>query len=89
MGLDSGLVFKRPVLCSHCNEERLFTLRAIADSPTLKCAGCGSSIQMSHSIYEPLIRDVRKTLAALDSVPSIPFFDQPAGLHRLPVTRFH
>ena len=33
MGLDAGRVLKRPVLCPHCNEEYLFTLRAIADNP--------------------------------------------------------
>jgi hypothetical protein len=44
MGLDTGTVFKRSVLCPHCNEDYLFTLRAIADNPELKCRGCGGSI---------------------------------------------
>jgi hypothetical protein len=82
MSLDSGQVFKRPVLCPHCNEERLFTLRVIADNPKLKCPGCANSIYMNQSIYEPLLREVRKTLAAIDSVPATPLFYQSAGLHR-------
>jgi hypothetical protein len=32
MGLDTGAVLKRSVLCPHCNEDYLFTLRAIADN---------------------------------------------------------
>jgi hypothetical protein len=79
MNLDTGQIFKQPVLCPHCNEERLFTLRAIADSPKLRCPGCGNSIYMSRSIYEPLIREVRKALAAIDSVPSNRRFYQSAG----------
>jgi hypothetical protein len=31
MGLDAGRVLKRSVLCPHCHEERLFTLRAIVE----------------------------------------------------------
>jgi hypothetical protein len=42
MGLDTGAVFKRPVLCPHCNEDYLFTLRAIAYSQELRCHGCGA-----------------------------------------------
>jgi hypothetical protein len=30
MGLDAGAVLKRSVLCPHCNEDYLFTLRVIA-----------------------------------------------------------
>ena len=37
MGLDAGTVLKRSVLCTHCNEAYLFTLRAIADNPELRC----------------------------------------------------
>jgi hypothetical protein len=40
MGLDAGTVLKRSVLCTHCNEAYLFTLRAIADNPELRCYGC-------------------------------------------------
>jgi len=29
-------VLKRSVLCPHCNEDYLFTLRAIADNPELE-----------------------------------------------------
>ena len=36
MFLDTGQVFKRPVSCPHCHEERLFTLRAIAASANIK-----------------------------------------------------
>ena len=77
MGLDAGQVLKRPVLCPHCNEERLFTLRAIADNRQLKCPGCSSSICISKSVYEPLIREVRSILDVIDSVQSAPsFIDQ-------------
>jgi len=41
MCLDAGTVLKRYVLCPHCVENYLFTLRAIAYNPELKCHGCG------------------------------------------------
>ena len=69
MGLDTGSVFKRPILCPHCNEDYLFTLRAIADNPELRCYGCGKSIRLGNSVYEPLVSDVRTTLEAIDSAP--------------------
>ena len=69
MGLDTGTVFKRSALCPHCNEEYLFTLRAIADNPELTCYGCGGSIHLRDSVYEPLVSDVRNSLAAIDSAP--------------------
>ena len=55
MGLDAGTVLKRSVLCLHCNEEYLFTLRAIADCSELRCYGCGGSIRLRDSVYEPLV----------------------------------
>jgi hypothetical protein len=67
MGLDAGRVLKRSVLCPHCHEERLFTLRAIADDPQLKCSGCGGELCISDRVYELLLREVRNTLAAIDS----------------------
>jgi transcription elongation factor Elf1 len=67
MGVDTGTIFKRPVLCSHCNEEYLFTLRAIANNPVLKCHGCGGSISLRDYIYEPLLGDVKDTLQSIDS----------------------
>jgi hypothetical protein len=67
MGLDAGRVLKRSVLCLYCREERLFTLRAIAENPQLKCSGCGSDVCISNNVYEPLLREVRNTLAAIDS----------------------
>ena len=69
MGLDTGTVFKRSVLCPHCNEDYLFTLRAIADNSELRCYGCGGSIRLSDSVYEPLVSDVRNSLEAIDSAP--------------------
>ena len=66
MGLDAGRVLKRSVLCPHCNEDYLFTLRAIADNPELKCHGCGGSIHLSNRLYEPLLSDVRNTLDGID-----------------------
>jgi hypothetical protein len=89
MGLDAGQIFKRPVLCPCCSEERLFTLRAIADSPKLQCQGCGGRIPISDRVYEPLIREVRNTLQAIDSIQSVPLFYQSAGLHRVAGTPFH
>jgi hypothetical protein len=67
MCLDTGAIFKRPVLCSHCNEDYLFTLRAIANNPVLTCHGCGGSIFLRDCVYEPLLRDVRNILEAIDS----------------------
>jgi len=69
MGLDAGAVLKRPVLCPHCNEDYLFTLRAIADNPELSCHGCGGSIRLSDRVFEPLLRDVRNTLDEIASAP--------------------
>jgi hypothetical protein len=66
MGLDTGEVFKRTVLCPHCNEDYLFTLRAIACNQELRCHGCGGSIRLSDRVYEPLLSDVRNTLDAID-----------------------
>jgi hypothetical protein len=63
MGLDAGTVLKRSVLCTHCNEDYYFTLRAIANNPELKC----HRIPLSDSIYEPLLSDVRNILEAIDS----------------------
>jgi hypothetical protein len=67
MGLDAGRVLKRSVLCLHCNEDYLFTLRAIADNPELKCYGCGGRIRLRDSIYEPLVSEVRNAIEAIDS----------------------
>ena len=44
---NSGTVFKRYVLCLHCKGDYLFTLRAIAHNPELRCHGCGGSIRLS------------------------------------------
>ena len=74
MGLDTGTEFKRSVSGPHCNEDYLFTLRAIADNPELKCHGCGGSIRLRDSDYEPLLSEVRNTLEAIDSVQLVPFF---------------
>jgi transcription elongation factor Elf1 len=70
MGLDAGQVLKRAVLCPHCNEDYLFTLRTIANNSELKCPGCGNRISISDSVYEPLVNDVRNVLSAMDSVPT-------------------
>jgi hypothetical protein len=67
MCLETGRVFKRPVLCPQCNEDYLFTLRAIANNPVLRCHGCTGSISLCDSLYEPLVRDVRNTLQSIDS----------------------
>jgi transcription elongation factor Elf1 len=69
MGLDAGTVLKRSVLCPHCNEEYLFTLRAIANNSELRCYGCGDSIRLFDSVYEPLVSDVKNSLEAIDSAP--------------------
>jgi hypothetical protein len=72
MGLDSGAVFKRPVLCPHCNEDYLFTLRAIANNQELRCHGCGGSIRLSDRVYEPLLSDVKNILDAIDCAQLVP-----------------
>jgi hypothetical protein len=69
MGLDAGSVLKRLVLCPHCNVDYLFTLRVIVDNTELRCPGCGGSICLRDSVYEPLVSDVRNSLAAIDSAP--------------------
>jgi hypothetical protein len=74
MLFDAGQVLKRPVLCRHCHEERLFSLRDIIESPQLQCHGCGNSIRISDSIYRSLIREIIKTLAAIDSIQAAPSF---------------
>jgi hypothetical protein len=74
MGLDAGRVLKRSVLCPHCNEDYLFTLRAIADNPELKCHGCGGTIRLRAGVYKPLLSEVRNTLEAIDSIQLAPFF---------------
>ena len=74
MGLDTGTVFKRSILCPHCNEDYLFTLRAIADNPELKCHGCGGSIRLHDSVYESLLSEVRNTLEAIDTAQLTPTF---------------
>ena len=74
MSLDTGAVFKRPVLCPHCNEDYLFTLRAIAYNQELRCHGCGGSIRLSDRVYETLLSDVRNTLDAIDCAQLVPSF---------------
>jgi transposase-like protein len=74
MSLDTGAVFKRPVLCPHCNKDYLFTLRAIACNQELRCHGCSGSIRLSDRVYEPLLSDVRNTLDAIDCAQLVPSF---------------
>jgi PHP family Zn ribbon phosphoesterase len=69
MGLDPGRVLKRAVLCPHCKEDYLFTLRDIADNPELRCHGCGGSIRLSDRVYESLLSDVGNALDEIDSAP--------------------
>ena len=70
MCLDAGAAFKRYVLCPHCKEDYLFTLRGIANNPELRCHGCGESIRLFDRVYERLLSDVRNTLNEIDSVQS-------------------
>jgi hypothetical protein len=60
-------IVKQPVFCPHCHEERLFTLRAIADNPQRRCHGCGGRICLADRVYGSLVRDVRNLLEAIDS----------------------
>jgi DNA-directed RNA polymerase subunit RPC12/RpoP len=69
MGLDAGRVFKRLVLCLHCSEDYLFTLRAIAGNQELRCPGCGGSIRLSDRAYEQLLSDVGNALDEIDCAP--------------------
>ena len=70
MCLDAGQVLKRAVLCCHCNEDYLFTLRAIAERTELSCPACGNRIAIRDQAYEPLVGEVRNLLTAMDSVPT-------------------
>jgi hypothetical protein len=70
MCLDAGQVLKRAVLCRHCNEDYLFTLRAIAEQFELSCPSCGNGIAIRDDAYEPLVSEVRNLLIAMDSVPT-------------------
>jgi hypothetical protein len=74
MALDAGTVLKRPVLCPHCNEEYYFTLRAISDNSELRCHGCGGSICLRDSVYEPLISNVRAILETIHSAQLVASF---------------
>jgi hypothetical protein len=74
VGLDTGTLFKRSVFCPHCKEDYLFTLRAIANNPELKCHGCGGSIRLSDRVYESLLSDVRNTLRGIDTAQAAPSF---------------
>jgi hypothetical protein len=74
MGLDAGQVLKRPVLCPHCREERLFPLRAIADRPQLKCSGCGSAICINDDVHASLLTEVRNVVDAIDWAQLAPSF---------------
>jgi hypothetical protein len=76
MRLDAGRVLKRAVFCPHCNEDTLFSLRAIADDAQLRCLYCRNNIDIRDHTYELLVRDVRHTLAAIDSAAS-PFLSTP------------
>ena len=76
MSLDAGQVLKRAVFCPHCNEDTLFSLRAIADDAQLRCPYCRNNIDIRDHTYELLVRDVRHTLGAIDSAPS-PLLSMP------------
>jgi hypothetical protein len=80
MGIDAGSVLKRSVRCYHCNEDYLFTLRAIGDNPELQCYGCGGSIRLRDSVYEPLVSDVRTSLEAIDSAPASFISARPSAI---------
>jgi hypothetical protein len=67
MYLDAGSVLKRYVLCPHCKDNFLFTLRAIACNTELRCHGCDGDIRLSERVYEPLLSDVRNALSQIDS----------------------
>jgi DNA-directed RNA polymerase subunit RPC12/RpoP len=62
----------RAVRCSHCDEERLFTLRAIAEDAELKCPGCGRNFRFAD--HEALISEVKNTLHVIDTAQSSPTF---------------
>jgi hypothetical protein len=70
MCLNAGAVLKRYVLCPHCGEDYLFTLRGIANNPELRCHGRGGSTRLCDRVYEPLLRNVRNAISEIDSVQS-------------------
>ena len=64
MCLDAGTVFKRYFLCPHCKEDYLFTLRAIAHNPELRCHGCGGSRCRAGEIYLPYSSHIKTSATA-------------------------
>jgi DNA-directed RNA polymerase subunit RPC12/RpoP len=78
MYVDPGQVLKRAVLCRHCNEDYLFTLRAIAERSELSCPACGNRIALRNRAYKPLVSEVRNLLTAMDSVPTYFMSPRPA-----------
>ena len=76
MGLDTGSIFKWPVLCGSCHEDYLFTLRAIAESSQLKCLSCSNIIAIDSADYEPPLSEVRNRLLEIDSASLVPAFDR-------------
>lgn len=86
MGLDAGQVLKRAVLCRHCYEDYLFTLRAIAEQPELKCPSCRNTIDLRGEAYQPLVSDVRNLLTAMDSIPTY-FMSPRQAVYRAANTR--
>ena len=74
MCLDAGKVLKRSVLCSRCQEDYLFTLRAIAENSQLRCPGCGTAIGIGEPLHEPVVSEVRALLEAIDCVQLAPSF---------------
>ena len=72
MCLDAGKVLKRSVLCFRCKEDYLFTLRSIAEDSQLRCPGCGAAIGIGEPLHEPLVKEVRNLVEAIDCAQSTP-----------------
>lgn len=59
-------IFKHSVACSSCRDDYLFTLKAIADLPQLKCPGCGNPINLSDHGYRALVNEIRDTIRSIE-----------------------
>jgi hypothetical protein len=64
--VDTGEVFKHPVLCLNCDQEFYFTLRRIAQGKNLACPSCGSDINLADEPHRVVVSEVTATIARID-----------------------
>jgi hypothetical protein len=64
--VDTGAVFKEPLLCFGCDEAFYFTIRKIAEAEKLACPQCGSDINLADSVYQSLVMRAKETIELID-----------------------